>query len=53
MTDITKGIIGLEGLILDEVMPQMYAYMLQTGQSYKTGSDYTQEQLNKPIEEYI
>jgi len=46
---ITDNIIGLQGLNLDEVMPTLCAYLIAKGKMYKTGSDYTPEQLAAEI----
>ncbi len=47
--NVFKGIIGLEGLVPNKVMPLLYAYMLEKGEEYLTGSDYTYKELARII----
>ena len=50
---IANGISNLSGLLLNKIMPSGYAYLLTKGERYETGSDYTEEELNTPVEDLM
>lgn len=44
---------GLGGLLLDKIMPPLYYMCLMAGQTYKCGSDYSDNMLNASVDDLM